>query len=329
MKNSTLYRWLLLAIFATFGPNQTFAQENQVEGIGIELAPKIHADATATYRRALEESGIAANQANLIQVANDPDASPLQIQAAIRSLKVSYEHFLSQYGDIIVGINKGIKDMESLYDSVTGKMGKALSQESSSRAGKINRTSSVLDDLAIKITEGRERGEDTSSLESEYALRLQTLSVLEHIQGMEASGDDLVPLYGQLQALLEEYMQSLESSSALVNIAQTVLSEEVELLELADESISIFVMMTSLQEGLEGGGFDSPEGLKSVVDSLPGSRGALGAVFRRFSGKKAGVPGRSFASPRNLTDNIERRAAAVRARKKDATTEALQKRNDS
>ena len=299
-----------------FGVASLAAQD--VTGFDIQLhperAPMIHDQATSVYRLALESSGISEAQAKLIAVANNPDSSPEEILGAIRNLMAAYRTFLVAYGPMMAGLDEGMRDIGELQEALISQQAAALAPGSNSRPAQIARSETVLDDLAVRISDGKAAGEDVSSLEREFGLRSQTLAVLTHMSNMEStSGSDLLPLYSQLSGLLDEYLASLAATSELVNVSYSILSEEIELLTLAESSIEMFVTMTKLREGLTGAGFPASPDITAIIDSMPGSRGALSAIFGRFT-SQSGSPKPSRQSSRTQAADIERRAAAVRAR---------------
>jgi hypothetical protein len=314
MKSFLLFLRVLLPLF--FGAATLAAQDVSGSGIQLnpELAPEIHAQATMPYRRALEDSGVSVAQAELIVVANDPESTPAAILGAIRNLVNAYRTFLGDYGPMMAGLDDGMSDIGDLQEALISQQAAALAPGSNSRPAQIARSETVLDDLAVQISDGKAAGEDVSSLEREFGLRSQTLAVLTHMSNMEStSGSDLLPLYSQLSGLLDEYLASLAATSELVNVSYSILSEEIELLTLAESSIEMFVTMTKLREGLTGAGFPASPDITAIIDSMPGSRGALSAIFGRFT-SQSGSSKPSRQSSKTQAADIERRAAAVRAR---------------
>jgi hypothetical protein len=314
----TSFLRFLLVLLLWLSGIASLATAQNVSGSGIqlnpELAPEIHAQATMPYRRALENSGISAAQAELIVIANDPESPPAAILGAIRNLRDAYRTFLEDYFPIMAGLDEGMRDIGELHEALISQQAQALAPGSNSRPAQIARSETVLDDLAVRISDGKAAGEDTSSLEREFGLRSQTMDVLTHMSKMESSsGSDLLPLYSQLSDLLDEYLASLAATSELVNVSYSILTEEIELLTLAESSIEMFITLTKLRDGLPGTSFPSSPDFKAIIDSMPGSRGALSTIFARFSAQ-GGSSSPSRQPSRTQAADIERRAAAVRAR---------------
>lgn len=313
----TMPKSLAPALFLLLGSlPSAFGQEGQdpVTGSEFRLKDKVdqvvsaYAEATVGFRDAVSQSKIPDAQQRLADLSEQDDATAEDLISAIQELKDAYGDFLGRFGDITRDVDRGMTRIEKSIADITKRLGDILSSTGTSHQARLNRNELVLKDLAKRIKEVQAQKGDASALIQEFELRLMIGQILKSADGAGSSPEDLVGLYNEIRDMLSQYLVDLEVTGEMVEIARTVLSQEVELLETAAMVLEVHSIQKDLREGLggEGGNATRPDLLGKWIAEITSSRSSLGDALKRFG---AGKVYRPRMKPTEVQAEIDRLAA--------------------
>ncbi|MEM6674859.1 MAG: hypothetical protein AAF726_18570 [Planctomycetota bacterium] len=225
---------------------------------------------------------------------------------AVRGLGQSYRWFLRQYADL----QGPIDDARKLVHSGSRRINEYVAERS--EGSRIDRKRQLagfdrqLDELALRIHETRQAGGDPSELEASFQRIAEVKEITASIERQLGGAMGLEQTALQIRAMFQGLDEELVYFEHILNLAQTSLQGEVELLELSEAAIELAIVIEGSEAVLDA------EELKEMVGGLVEGRGVLNQALRDITGN-ARV--RVTRSRPQLDQKIDRHIQRALARK--------------
>lgn len=232
--------------------------------------------------QAIDESAIPAAQRRLVELSEVREPEAAHVLSAVRDLGTAYRAFLGQISFIQLSLDAAQELVANGRAEVTTKQAVAMSSRSGDHKTQLDRSTEVLSRLARAIRRAEEVGEDVADLRREFNLVYQRVLLLESLVVPAADALAVSDVYGQIRELLTRYLTDLEETEMSLSLAQTVLTAELDLLDMTEVTLKAVIARDELARGLADRGIGpgaDPARLKAWLEDLVTSRSALGRAL--------------------------------------------------